>query len=251
MMRLVTASVLAVCALTGSVRASTAQELLEAIRTRMQGAKTYIASMKIKVDISFLQAPEASATMWFKAPDKTHIESPTFAMIPKQGADLNAMKLLSQPFMAVDAGTEVVGSKLMKKVRILPVDESSPVAVATAWIDTTQMVPVRISTTMKKGGTFMAELTYGNAAARKYCLPSFAKLSFDVANFELPKTISGEFRNSQEDPKKAAAAANATKSASKSGSKASKDTRAVVEIQYTDYKINVPISDSKFTEKKK
>ena len=234
MMRLVFGAVLAASALAGPVYASTAQELLETIRTRMQGAKTYIATMKIKVDISFLQAPEATATMWFKAPDKTHIESPTFAMIPKQGADLNAMKLLSQPFTAVDAGTEAVGSKVMKKVRILPIDESSTVAVATAWIDTT----------LKKGGTFVAELTYGNAAARKYCLPSFAKLSFDVANFELPKTISGEFRNSQDDPKKAAASAKVAKAGAK-------DTKAVVEIQYTDYKINVPISDSKFTEKKK
>ena len=244
MMRLVFGAVLAASALAGPVYASTAQELLETVRTRMQGAKTYIATMKIKVDISFLQAPEATATMWFKAPDKTHIESPTFAMIPKQGADLNAMKLLSQPFTAVDAGTEAVGSKVMKKVRILPIDESSTVAVATAWIDTTLMVPVKVSTTLRKGGTFVAELTYGNAAARKYCLPSFAKLSFDVANFELPKTISGEFRNSQDDPKKAAASAKVARAGAK-------DTKAVVEIQYTDYKINVPISDSKFTEKKK
>lgn len=247
MMRLVFGAVLAASVLAGPMYASTAQEMLETIRTRMQGAKTYIATMKIKVDISFLQAPEATATMWFKAPDKTHIESPTFAMIPKQGADLNAMKLLSQPFTAVDAGTEAVGSKMMKKVRILPIDESSTVAVATAWIDTTLMVPVKVSTTLKKGGTFVAELTYGNAAARKYCLPSFAKLSFDVANFELPKTISGEFRNSQDDPKKAAASGKVAKT----GAKDTKDTKAVVEIQYTDYKINVPISDSKFTEKKK
>lgn len=248
MMRFVIAAVLLACGVSGSVRAATAQDVMEAIRTRMQGAKSYIATMTIKVDISFLKAPEATATMWFKAPDKTHIESPTFAMIPKQGADLNAMKLLSQPFTAVDAGVEAVGSKKMKKIRILPLEESSPVAVATAWIDTTQMVPVKVSTTLKKGGTFTAELTYANAAARKYCLPSFARLSFDVANFELPKTISGEFRNSQEDAKKAAASAKASKG---SGTKDSKDTKAVVEIRYTDYKINVPISDSKFTEKKK
>ena len=199
-------------------------ELLDAIKARMQGAKSYTADMKINVDISFLQAPDATAKIWFKAPDKTHIEAPGFAMIPKQGADMSALRILSEAYVSIDAGMVEFHGTMMRKVRIIPVDESSDIAVATIWIDTTLMLPRKVVSTTKSGGTFSAELVYSNEKARRFGLPSYVKLQFDLGKFELPKSMTGDFDD------------NETSSSSK----------AIVQIWYSNYRINVPIKDSIF-----
>jgi len=179
-----------------------AQRLMEAIKARMQGAKVYDADMRIKVDVSFMKVPESKAHVHFEAPDKTTIDAPGFAMIPKQGADLSAAKLLSQPYVAVSAGREMFQGVMMRKITVIPSSEASDVAVAIVWVDTTAMTPRKVVSTTRKSGTITAELVYNDAAARTYCLPSYVKLRFDVGAFQIPKTMSGDFENStKEKPK--------------------------------------------------
>ena len=212
---------------------------MDAIKVRMQGARTYIASMKLNVDIPFLKAPPSEAKIWFKAPDKTHIEAPGFAMIPKQGADLSAATLLSAPYTAFDSGLDVFHGTTMRKVRIIPLDDEAEIAVATVWVDTTLMVPRKVVSTAKRGGTFTAELVYQNAAARKVCLPSYVKLIFDIGNFKLPKTMTGDFDEDEDVGNDGSKVKGARRSETN-------NDKAIVEIWYSNYQINVPINDDVF-----
>ena len=213
---------------------------MDQIKQRMQGARTYIADMKLKVDIPFLKAPPSEATLWYKAPNKTHIESPGFAMIPKQGADLSAATLLAAPYTAFDSGLESFHGTVMRKIRVIPLDDDAEIAVATIWVDTTQMVPRKVVSTAKRGGTFTAELVYANEDARQFCLPSYIKLFFDIGEFKLPKTMTGDF----EDEDQAESSEMNGTSTERRDSK-----KAIVQIWYKNYRINVPIEDSVFEEK--
>ena len=223
--------------LSAQATASTAQELMEQIKQRMQGARTYIADMKLKVDIPFLKAPPSEATLWYKAPNKTHIESPGFAMIPKQGADLSAATLLAAPYTAFDSGLESFHGTMMRKIRVIPLEDDAEIAVATIWVDTTQMVPRKVVSTAKRGGTFTAELVYANDEARQYCLPSYIKLFFDIGEFKLPKTMTGDFDEEEDGDRKAETG----------DQRATDNNKAIVQIWYKNYRINVPIKDSVFT----
>jgi len=216
---------------------------MDQIKGRMQGARTYIADMKLKVDIPFLKAPPSDATIWFKAPDKTHIESPGFAMIPKQGADLSAATLLAAPYTAFDAGLEDFHGTTMRKIRVIPLDEDAEIAVATVWIDTTLLVPRKVVSTAKRGGTFTAELVYDNANARAYALPSYVKLLFDIGEFKLPKTMTGDFKSSEQQEE------SSEKNGTSDERRATKD-KAIVQIWYKNYRINVPINDAVFKDSK-
>lgn len=195
------------------------QALMHRMRDRMLGARMYEADMRIKVDVPFLKAPESRARIRFEQPDKTHIDAPGFAMIPRQGVDLSGARLLSKPFTAVDAGRMPFQGTTMRKVKIIPTSDVDDIAVATIWVDTTMLVPRRVEMTTKKGGTVIAELVYDDAAARTYCLPSYLKLMVDVGDFALPKTMTGDF-----DTK------------AKSGPKG--EQKATVEIWYSGYRIN-------------
>lgn len=227
--------------------ATTAQELMDQIKQRMKGARTYIADMKLKVDIPFLKAPPSEATIWFKAPNKTHIESPGFAMIPKQGADLSAATLLAAPYTAFDSGLEAFHGTTMRKIRIIPLDDDAEIAVATVWVDTTQMVPRKVVSTAKRGGTFTAELVYANEEARQFCLPSYIKLFFDIGEFKLPKTMTGDFDEEEDGDQNTE---NGHQRAAGNEERALDKNKAIVQIWYKNYRINVPIADSVFTDSK-
>lgn len=220
------ALILSACTLS----ATDATQLLEQLKVKMKGATSYTASMKITVDIPFLKAPPASAKIWFKAPDKSHIESPGFALIPKQGADMSFVRLLSQPIVAVDAGYEEFAGQMLRRIKILPVSESAQIAVATVLIDTVRLLPMKVISTSKTGGTIIAELVYDDARAAVYCLPSYVKLALDIGKFDIPKTMTGDFDTKKEDAQKS-----------------KKDrSKAIVEIVYHNYDINIRIPDSIF-----
>lgn len=228
-----------------NVRAVDASGLMDQIKQRMQRVTSYTADLKIKIDISFMKVPDAKAKISFVAPDKTTIEAPGFAMLPKQGADLNALKLLSKPYVAVDAGSEMFQGVRMRKVKVIPADEESDIAVATVYVDTTLMVARKIVTTSRKGGTATAELVYDHAQARNVGLPSYIKLMFDVGAFDLPKTMTGDFENNRktEQPNNRTQGTEngerGTESEGRRTSDAGHQTteQAVVEIWYSGYVI--------------
>jgi hypothetical protein len=200
--------------------ARTAEELLADLKAKMERVRSYTATLTIKVDIPFMKVPVSTATLTHTAPDKTSIDAPGFAMIPKQGADMSALKLLSKGYAAVDMGTEVWHGTTMRKVKILPADENSEIVVATIWIDTVQMVARKVVSTTKKAGTVTAELVYDDAKARAYGLPSYTKLMMDVGSFSIPKSMSGDFNESSKDTKRTEG-----------------PQKAVVEIWYGSYAI--------------
>jgi len=202
------------------VQARTATELLNELKAKMQRVKRYTAELSIKVDVPFMKVPVSTATLTHVAPDKTTIDAPGFAMIPKQGADMSALKLLSKDFAAVDMGTEQWQGITMRKIKVLPADEESDVVVATLWIDTTLMVARKVVSTTKKAGTITAELVYDDAKAREYGLPSYTKIMMEIGSFEIPKSMSGDFNESSRDTKP------------KSGPQ-----KAVVEIWYSKFRI--------------
>ena len=97
---------------------------------------------------------------------------------------------------AIDMGVE----NSMRKIKILPSDESSDIVVATIWVDTTAMVARKVVSTTKKAGTVTIELSYDNAKARAYALPSFTKISMEMDPLKIPKSISGDFDGNSRKP---------------------------------------------------
>jgi hypothetical protein len=181
--------------------ATDAKALLISIRKRMESSGKYTAELRLKVDIPFMKAPEAKATLAFTPPNSTKITSKGFAMIPKQSTELSALSLLSGEFAAIDMGTENFKGLTLRKIKIIPADESGNIVVATLFVDESAMLTRKVTATAKSGGTVAAELVYDNVKAASYCLPSYMKISMEVPNFEIPRTITGDFNESSQ-PKK-------------------------------------------------
>ncbi|MEN9281102.1 MAG: hypothetical protein RL594_37 [Bacteroidota bacterium] len=204
MIRPLIALVLVFTALLEPVLAATdAKALLMSIRKRMESSGKYTAELRLKVDIPFMKAPEAKASLTFTPPNSTKITSKGFAMIPKQSTELSALSLLSGEFAAIDMGTESYKGLTLRKIKIIPADETGNIVVATLFVDEAALLTRKVTATAKSGGTVAAELVYDNAKAAAYCLPSYMKITMEVPNFEIPRTITGDFNESAQ-PKKPA-----------------------------------------------
>jgi hypothetical protein len=115
----------------------------------------------------------------------------------------------------------------LRKVKILPAEESSDIVVATLWIDESTLNVRKIESTMKKGGTVVAELVYNDAASAAYGMPSYVKLMMDVGAFEIPKTMTGDFDAPARDNSKAA-------------------QKATVQVSYKSVEFNKPLPEKVF-----
>lgn len=198
-----------------------AKALLVSIRKRMETSGKYTADLRLKVDIPFIKAPESRATLSFTPPNSTKITSTGFAMIPKQSTELSALSLLSGDFAAIDMGTESWKGLTLRKIKIIPANESGNIVLATMYVDGATLLTHKVVATSKTGGSVTAELVYDNPKAASFCLPSYMKLMMEVPNFEIPRSITGDFNES-----------------SKPKTPADPDgkTKATVEIWYVQYR---------------
>ncbi|MBL1161295.1 MAG: hypothetical protein D8M52_06200 [Chlorobi bacterium] len=206
---------------------TTAEALMKALEAKIAKVKTYTVNLQLDINIPFVEAPPTKATLYFKAPDKTHIETKGFAMLPKQGPDLSVFRILTQPYAIVDVGTTKLNGKTLRQIKVIPTTDASPIAVATFYTDVATALPTRVEAVTRNGGTLTAEFKFTNTKASAYALPSYAKLMFEVPPMDLPRMMSGDLDKPKTNTN-------------------GKPVKASVEIHYTDYKINVPIKDDVF-----
>ncbi|MBK9250213.1 MAG: hypothetical protein IPM69_19425 [Ignavibacteria bacterium] len=202
------------------------------IKDKFKLVKDFSANVTIKVDVEFLKAPDSKAKLYFKQPNKTKLESTGFAMLPKQGIGLPIATLLEGDYTALYVGTETLNSLPVTIIKIIPASDTGDVILSSLWVDGNSLVR-KIKSSTRKGGTVIIELAYGQNA--NFSLPATVKITFDLPNFALPKTLTGDI--SSDTPK--------TKTPP------SKTLKGSATLTYSNYQINKGLQDSFFDEKKK
>jgi outer membrane lipoprotein-sorting protein len=203
--------------------------ILNNVKKASERVKDYQADVKIKLDISFIKVPDSEAKIYYKAPDKMHIESKTFALLPKEGMDFSPAAFLKGSYTAIYVKEDVTDGVKASVVKIIPSDEKSNVILSTLWIDQHTNTIRRVETTAKVNGTFVIELKYDGKNG--YNLPSSLVFTFNADRIRLPKSFNSN--NSE------------TSKSKETGSRQGK-----VYIKYNNYVVNKGISDNIFEKKK-
>ena len=68
-------------------------DILRHVETQVAGVKDYTVTLDVVADIERLKVPPMHATLYFKQPDKVHIESKNFAMLPRESMGMQFSKL--------------------------------------------------------------------------------------------------------------------------------------------------------------
>ena len=205
--------------------------ILKNVKNEFNTVKDYVADIKIKVDVKILKIPETKAKIYFKQPDKMHIESEGFAMIPRRGLDFSPTSLLKDKYSAFYQKVDFIDGIKTAVVKVVPLEDNSNVILSTLWIDQNRNVIRKIESTTKTNGTFIINLSYNSN--NKYPLPDSLIFQFDMSRVDLaPK----QFNDGSE-----------------KGSNNKKSLAGMVGkvfITYSNYIINKGIPDSIFEEKK-
>lgn len=205
--------------------------ILDKVKGNFAKIKDYKAEISIKVDMELLKVPDMKATIYFKQPNKTKLDSKEFAMLPKQAFNFSPTALLNTDYSALYVRQDKIDGRIMHVVKIIPNSDSSVIILSTLWIDAEKFLVRKAESSARRGGATQIELSYDNNF--QYPLPKKILFSFDV---QKPAAM--------QDPqnKKIATDKKATQKTSEHG---------VVTITYSNYKVNSGLSDNIFKEKKK
>ena len=80
----------------GFAQSKDPDEILKNVITNFNKVNDYVVDVNIKVDVDFLKVPETKAKIYFKQPDKVHLEAEGFAMLPKNGMEFSPSSLLKK-----------------------------------------------------------------------------------------------------------------------------------------------------------
>ena len=209
-----------------------AEKLLKDVKQKFETVKDYEVNLNIEVDMEFLRIPNATAKAYFKQPDKMKIESDDFAVLPKEGMNFSPTRLLNEKYTAIYVKSDTLQKNKVDVIKIIPLEDTTNIVLSTLWIDTNEKIIRKIETTTKDRGSFKIELTYGTM--KKYGLPQKMLFHFSTPQSKLPQKL----KDNNEIFKKPM-------------DRLSKNFKGNIIIKYSDYKINIGLKDSFFTEKKK
>ncbi len=205
--------------------------MLKNVQERFSSIEDYTVDATINVNVDFLRVPEARAKIYFKQPDKIRMKSEGFALIPKQGLNFSPAKLLNENFTAIYVRSDTLENDRVEVIKAIPMVDTLDIILMTLWVDTVHQVIVQIESTTKNSGTVLMELKYD--FDKNEVLPEEVIFTFNLSNFKLPASFTGEFDRPGEDQ--------------------IEDTRSKIEgsvsIKYENYLINTGIPDSVFTRK--
>jgi hypothetical protein len=205
------------------------KSILENVQKQFSTINDYTVDATISVDVDFLRVPEAHAKIYFKQPDKVRMMSEGFALIPKQGLSFSPAKLLNEDFTAIYVKSDSLDHSSVEVIKVIPSADSLDIILMTLWVDTTHNVIRQVESTTKNAGTVLMELKYD--FGKNEILPQEVIFSFNLSNFNLPASFTGQFN----------------KSAEETAENEMSEIKGIVSIRYANYLINTGIPDSVFT----
>ncbi len=211
-------------------KATEADQLYYALRDKVMKVKDYTADVKIKIDVNYMRIPEVKGKLYYKAPDKMRLErNGGLSVLPKKNINMTLSNLMpTGTVTALDAGSETIGGKKARIIKVIP-DGESNIVLAKLWIDEAALTVLKTETTTKDQGMILMNLEYG--AYSSYGLPTKVLVSMDVKEYKLPQGVAMDYNDPME-----------VKQKPKDG----KPRKGTIQLTYLKYDINTGLSDAVF-----
>ena len=176
---------------------ATAQDvntLIKKVKNKLDNINKYEATGTMKTSIAYLKIPIAKVNIQYKKPNDLTIKSNNGVTFVPKGVDaISLQKIFSNEFTAIDGGTEKVKQKTLRVVRLLPISQQSNIVLSTVYINETDLVVEKSSTTTKDEGTYEMDMQYGKYI--QYGLPDRITFTFNAKDYKIPKGLTLDFDN--------------------------------------------------------
>jgi len=211
-----------------NLRAQTADELVKQVKAKLDKVNNYQADGKLKTNVSFLKAPIANVSVYYKQPGKLKIINKSgISLIPKGSVNISLSNLFlgNTSYDIIDVGKDSMGLHIIK---LLPKEDTGEIILSTLYIDEKNALIKRSKTTTKDNGTYELEMSYGKYA--DWGLPDKTIFSFNTKDYKMPKGVTLDYDDGSK----------------KNNKDVLKNKKGKVEVTFSNYRINKGVDDSFF-----
>ena len=180
--------------LASQAHAMSAKDIVRKAGEHYEVIKDYTADARVTVESPSMHVPETSMKIYYKKPDKLHVESDDgFAILPKQGTVVgNPLKfLLASSDLSVDRSETVLGDDCYVIKGSFKRDGRE--VQSTVWVEKTNFLVRQLATNPEWGPSVRVKLWYTRVGL-KYWLPSTtsARVSIPPLPGETPDDKGGQ-----------------------------------------------------------
>jgi outer membrane lipoprotein-sorting protein len=216
---------------TESQRLPSGTEVLQKLEEGVMGVRDYEVSLEANVYLEGVRIPRAKATMYFKEPNKVHFDSPSIAMMPREGVAFNSVAVLEQ-YTAQMIGEDTAQGTKVFKVQLAAKAATARLRQLFIWVNPENWTITRLQTVPYEGRILTVDFSYGLQEG-KYWMPVSLTARFGLLDEGGSRRTKVDSSSSHETPLD-----QMQPRAPRSGS---------ITITYFDYKINIGLSDDIFS----
>lgn len=205
-------------------------DILRRVEQQVAGVKDYTVTLDVVADIEHLKVPPMHATLYYKRPDKVHIASKGFAMLPRESMGMQ-FSTLTERYAVDSVMTDRKASPVMHRLVMHPRDERSTVRRILLYVHGERWTPERIEIPQPGGAVMKAAFVYQQAGG---CwMPAQLTVTFAAATADTTAAVpANPFGN-----------APAPRAAARSGGRS-----GTITVKYSEYRVNTGLGDEVFVE---
>lgn len=204
--------------------------IIEKVRQQFAKVNDYTADVSVKVDIKYLKVPDINAKVYFKKPDKIHIESKSFALLPKQGLNFSPDVLFDKKFTAIYEKDSEIDNQTFHIIKVIPEESEKGPSIITLYVNAKNYSIGKVITLGERQGKVEVNLEH-KLIDEKYWLPEKVDILMDVGNLRF-----GRRRQAQREIP--------------SENKAEEKQEGRVSLFYSNYVVNKGLDDKIFINEK-
>ena len=205
----------------------TASNVLANVGREFDKVNDYTVDLSAVIDMPGMKVPPMKARMWYARPDRMHLETDGFAMLPRDAVALNPRIFSEDLYDAVLQGEESINGTRCLKLKLLARSDTLRLQRVMLFVDPTRWIILKMNTDPSQGGSAEISITYAYVD-NKYFMPSKVLL-----RMQTPEGAGRGMMRKKFPPKGEGAADKANQP-------------STVTLSYTNYRVNKGIADEVF-----
>lgn len=201
--------------------------ILDKVKSNFDLINDYSVEVIVKIKIPEAEIPDIKAKIYFKKPDKFHIESEGFTILPKRIINFNPQSLFGSNFKSLLTGKKEIDGEKHFEIKVIPDDSLYPNSLITVYVNSKNFTIRKIIL----GGTSVKNIEsdlFFKLIDNKFWMPEKIEtiFEFDLLHFPRFKKMNKELNNQSNLPQ-----------------------QGVISLTYLNYVINKGINDEIFKNK--